>query len=68
MLQPVLLKMPKTFAGKNNSNDSKFNALEKALFYAQNQPFENSLGEESKIDNYIPFQIVKTQIIVKLQS
>ncbi len=34
MLQPVLLKMLKNLADKNNSNDPKCTALKKALFYA----------------------------------
>lgn len=34
MLQQVLLKMPKIFAYKNNSNEPKFTASENALFYA----------------------------------
>jgi len=39
MLQPALFKMPKSFAGKNNSNDPKFTALKKALFYAASKDF-----------------------------
>jgi len=39
MLQPVLLKMPKSFTDKNNSNDLKCTALKKALFYAASKDF-----------------------------
>ena len=39
MLQPVLLKMPKFFADKNNSNIPKCVALKKALFYAALKDF-----------------------------
>ena len=39
MLQPVLLKMPKFFADKNNSNIPKCIALKKALFYAASKDF-----------------------------
>ena len=39
MLQPALLKTPKSFADKNNSNEPKFTALEKALFYAASKGF-----------------------------
>ena len=34
MLQPVLLKMQKTYDDKNYSNDLKYATLKKALFYA----------------------------------
>ena len=33
MLQPVLLKMQKNYAYKNNSNDLKYATLKKAQFY-----------------------------------
>jgi len=39
MLRPVLLKMPKSFADKNFSNDLKCTALKKALFYAASKDF-----------------------------
>lgn len=39
MLQPVLLKMPKTYAIKNNSNEPKCATLKKALFYAASKDF-----------------------------
>ena len=39
MLQPVLLKMPKSFTDKNNSNDLKCTALKEALFYAASKDF-----------------------------